>query len=203
MNRIAILALLAVVSGKKLASKNMIKFDPSQDQKMFEEVDNELAQAQRNVAQGEIGRELGLTKMVSLKMHYKDLGDNIKKEIQAIPNTKGVEDAKNSKKFDKEFEDIRAEIKTLTQVIPKIEKLENELELLDAASNGKDVELNDIPSQVEAEIAKSKEAIKKKQQAEKKKTDDESQKLRDEEYAYTPKQGFDWDNVEGAVGDVL
>ena len=141
--------------------------------------------------------------MVSLKMHYKDLGENIKKEIQQVPNVKGVEDAKNNKKFDKEFDDIKGEITKLSEVIPKIEKLEGELELLDAASNGKDVELDDLPKSIESEIEKSREVIKKKQEAEKKKTDEQSQKLRDEEYAYTPKQGFDWDNVEGAVGDVL
>ena len=136
-------------------------------------------------------------------MHFKDLGENIKKEIQAVPNAKGVEDIKNNKQFDKEFEDIKSEIKTYAQVIPKIEKLEQELELLDTSSNGKDVELDDMPKSVEAEISKSKEAIKKKQEAEKKKTDEESQKLRDAEYAYTPKQGFDWDNVEGAISDVI
>ena len=80
MKNSALIALLVVASqGKKLNTN--IKFDPAQDNKLFEEVNNELAQAERNVAQGEIGRELGLTKMVSLKMLYKDLGDNIKKEI--------------------------------------------------------------------------------------------------------------------------
>ena len=51
---------------------------------MFAEIDEELDQAARNVDQGEIGRQLGLTKMVALKMHYKDLGDNINKEIMGI-----------------------------------------------------------------------------------------------------------------------
>ena len=64
---------------------------------MFDEVESELAQAQRNVDQGELGRELGLTKMVSLKMHYKDLGENIKKEILKVPSQKGTEDSKNNK----------------------------------------------------------------------------------------------------------
>ena len=136
-------------------------------------------------------------------MHYKDLGENIKKEIQQVPNVKGVEDAKNNKKFDKEFDEIKGEITKLSEVIPKIEKLEGDLELLDAASNGKDVELDDLPKSIESEIEKSRKVIKKKQDAEKKKTDEQSQKLRDEEYAYTPKEGFNWDNVEGAVGDVL
>ena len=161
MNKFALsLLLICAANGKKLS--NVIKFDPSKDEKMFEEVDNELAQAERNVAQGEIGRELGLTKMVSLKMHYKDLGENLKKEIQNVPNVKGVEDTKNNKLFDKEFEDIKGEINKLSQVIPKIEKLEGELELLDAASNGKDVELDDLPKSIEAEIEKSREVIKKK-----------------------------------------
>ena len=79
-------------------------------------------------------------------MHFKDLGENIQKEIDQIPQTKGVSDEKNQKLFDAEFKDIKGEIKQFSEVIPKIEQLEKELELLDQASNGKDVELDDIPA---------------------------------------------------------
>ena len=49
MNKFAYLALfLAAAQGKKLSTS--IKFDPSKDEKMFEEVESELAQAERNVA---------------------------------------------------------------------------------------------------------------------------------------------------------
>ena len=48
-----------------------------------------------------------------------------------MPSQKGTEDSKNNKQLDKEFDDIKGEISKLSEVIPKIEKLEGELELLD------------------------------------------------------------------------
>ena len=75
----------------------------SKDEKAFAEIDNELEQAKRNVDQGEIGRQLGLTKMVGLKMNFKNLGDNIKKEIMGISNLPGANDEANKKKFDEEY----------------------------------------------------------------------------------------------------
>ena len=33
--------------------------------------------------------------MVGLKMHFKDLGENIKKEINGIPNLPGAKEAEN------------------------------------------------------------------------------------------------------------
>jgi len=40
---------------------------------MFKTIDSEMQQAERNIAQGTIGHQLGLTKMVSLKMHLNQL----------------------------------------------------------------------------------------------------------------------------------
>ena len=40
MNKLTLLLLVSAISGHKL-----IKFDPTQDKKLFAEVDNELAQA--------------------------------------------------------------------------------------------------------------------------------------------------------------
>ena len=52
-------------------------------------------------------------------------------------------------------------------------------------------------------IKKNQELIKK-SVVEKKKDDESKAKMEEEaEYAYTPKQGFDWDNASGAVTDVI
>mgnify|MGYP001425602822 CR=1 FL=1 len=83
--------------------------------------------------------------MVGLKMHYSDLGDNIKKEIMGIPNLPGASDTSNDKKFDEEYKFLAGEGKKLKTYVPKIEKLEKELELLDQASNGEDAELRSLP----------------------------------------------------------
>ena len=91
----------------------------SKDKKMFSQIDTELDQAARNVAQGEIGRQLGLTKMVGLKMHYKDLGDNINKEIMGIAKLPGADDAANDKKFDEEYKFLKEEGETALWILPR------------------------------------------------------------------------------------
>ena len=52
-------------------------------------------------------------------------------------------------------------------------------------------------------IEKSRKEMKQKRELQKKKDDEEKQKEEDSQYAYTPKQGFDWDNVSMAVNDVI
>tara|TARA_B110001450_G_C17492400_1_gene428890 strand:+ start:75 stop:608 length:534 start_codon:yes stop_codon:yes gene_type:complete len=131
----------------------------SKDDKAFAEIDTELDQAKRNVDQGEIGRQLGLTKMVGLKMNFKNLGENIKKEIMGISNLPGSNDDANKKKFDEEYKFLASEGEKLKTYIPKIEKLEKELELLDIEANGKDDELRAIPLEFVKEIEESKKAM--------------------------------------------
>ena len=52
-------------------------------------------------------------------------------------------------------------------------------------------------------MKKSKEEIKKKRSENEKKRVEKEKKAQDEEYAFVPKQGFDWDNVSGAITDVI
>jgi len=49
------------------------QFDPKKDDESFGKVQTEMDQALRNIDQGILGQQLGLTKIVSLKMHFKDL----------------------------------------------------------------------------------------------------------------------------------
>ena len=49
----------------------------------------------------------------------------------------------------------------------------------------------------------TKEAIKKKQEDKKTADDDEKKKEYEAEYAYTPTEGFNWDNVSGGITDVI
>ena len=75
--------------------------------------------------------------------------------------------------------------------------------LLEANGNGKDEELEAMPTQLN-KVMKSNQAIIQKAM-EKKKSDDKKMAKEEEEaeYAYTPKQGFDWDNVSGAIGEII
>ena len=61
-------------------------FDPSTDKEMFKEIDNMIEQGQRNAAQGVLGRQLGLTKVVNMKLKLTELKKNIEKEIGAVKN---------------------------------------------------------------------------------------------------------------------
>ena len=88
-------------------------------------------------------------------------------------------------------------------MIPKIEKLEVDLELLDSNGDGKDPEFAGITESMEKVIKKNKEQIKKKNAENQKKQVEKEKKAQDEEYAFVPKQGFDWDNVSGAITDVI
>jgi len=51
---------------------------------MFAQIDTEIEQVQRNKDQGVIGRQLGLTKVVSMKMHVKDLYKDILSKIKLV-----------------------------------------------------------------------------------------------------------------------
>jgi len=51
---------------------------------MFSQIDTEIEQVQRNKDQGVIGRQLGLTKVVSMKMHVKDLYKDILGKIKLV-----------------------------------------------------------------------------------------------------------------------
>ena len=92
-------------------------------------------------------------------MNFKNLGDNIKKEIKGISNLPGANDESNKKKFDEEYKFLAQEGEKLKGYIPKIEKLEKELELLDIEANGKDEELRALPLSFESAIEDSKKAI--------------------------------------------
>ena len=79
--------------------------------------------------------------MVSLKMHFKDMQNNLEKEINDISKEDGIVDDKNQKHFEQEFTQIKGEITKLHNYTPRIEQLEKDLELLDVKGNGKDDEL--------------------------------------------------------------
>ena len=128
--KLAVLALVSAVSAHRM-HLHTFKYDPSLDNDKFVRIDSELLQAERNIEQGVLGRQLGLTKMVGLKMHFKELEKNLKQEIVQINNQDGSSELKNKPKFDKDYSMLEANVNKLESYVPKIEKLEKELELLD------------------------------------------------------------------------
>ena len=65
-------------------SHNTKVYDPAPFKQMFSQIDTEIEQVQRNKDQGVIGRQLGLTKVVSMKMHVKDLYKDIMGKIKLV-----------------------------------------------------------------------------------------------------------------------
>lgn len=79
--------------------------------------------------------------------------------------------------------------------------LERELELLDVGNH--DEELTGLQGNIQKLVETSKKEILEKKSTQKKKEVESKQKEEDAEYAYTPKEGFNWDNVSGAINDVI
>ena len=173
-----------------LAATEAVHISTHGDQ--FASVKTEIEQGQRNAAQGVLGRQLGLTKVVNIKMHLHDLKKKITSDINQVPKLK-------DRKFDQSFSQISTEIKTFDSLIPKVEALEYDLELMDKSKGEKDQELKDDVLAMNKEMDKQKGVVQSLLQKEAKQKEDEEQKKLDAEYAYTPKQGFDWDSVSNGI----
>ena len=81
-----------------------------------------------------------------------------------------------------------------------MKKLEKDLELIDGKD---DAEIDGLTDNMNKVMKKTKEEIKKKQEEKKIAEDEEKKKEYEAEYAYTPQEGFNWDNVSGAITDVI
>ena len=177
-------------------------YDPEPFKKMFAQIDTEIEQVERNKNQGVLGRQLGLTKVVNMKMHVKDLYKDIMNKVALVQEeVKDGDFDKAAQVQNQEFDKLKSEGKKITNYIPKVESLEVELELLDKGNH--DEELNGLVSNIESLVQKSKKELLKQQKAQKKQEAETKQKEEAAEYVYVPKEGFNWDNVSGAISDVI
>ena len=83
------------------------KYDSKKDEASLAEISEKMDQAQRNLEQGSMGQQLGLTKMVSVKMNFKEMQKQLENEINNIPKEDGVADEKNQKNVEQEFTQIK------------------------------------------------------------------------------------------------
>lgn len=135
-------------------------------------------------------------------MHVKDLYKDIMNKVKLVQEeVKDGDYQKMATKQTEELDHLQKEGQKITAYIPKMEFLEKDLELLDA--NGHDEELGGLVSSINSLVQKSKTELKEKQKQQTKKEVENKQKEEDAEYAYTPKEGFNWDNVSGAINDVI
>ena len=89
----ALFASLSNVEGHKLHKGKTSTLNLSKDTNLFAQIDEELLQGQKNIDQGVMGRQLGVTKAVSMKLHLNEVEKNIKSEIGQVE--KLTDDPKN------------------------------------------------------------------------------------------------------------
>ena len=78
--------------------------------------------------------------------------------------------------------------------------MEKDLEL---SEENKDEELGQIVPHIKSLVKKSKTMLKKKREDQKKNEVLEKKQAEEAKYAYTPREGFNWDNVAVAFDEVL
>ena len=135
-------------------------------------------------------------------MNFKDMQKNLETEINNISKEDGVAEEKNQKNIEQEFTQVKQEIKKLHMTTARIVKLEKDFELLDSVDgNGKDEELEQMPTSLMKAITKNQEDIKKK--VVQKKKDDEikakaaaelEEKAETIQSTFTPDLGFNWED---------
>ena len=135
-------------------------------------------------------------------MNFKDMQKNLETEINNISKEDGVAEEKNQKNIEQEFTQVKQEIKKLHMTTARIVKLEKDFELLDSVDgNGKDEELEQMPTSLMKAITKNQEDIKK--MVVQKKKDDEikakaaaelEEKAETIQSTFTPDLGFNWED---------
>ena len=139
-----------------------------------------------------------------------ELEKNLQTEISNVQTeVKDGDYAKLAQTQEKELTALQNEARNIQRYIPKIEHLEQDLELLEKTETDedgkptkpapKDEELMAIVPEINKLVQTAKKELKKKQEEQKVKEADEKKKVEDAEYAYTPKQGFNWDDVSAAI----
>ena len=139
-------------------------------------------------------------------MNFKDMQKNLETEINNISKEDGVAEEKNQKNIEQEFTQVKQEIKKLHMTTARIVKLEKDFELLDSVDgNGRDEELEQMPTSLMKAITKNQEDIKKK--VVQKKKDDEikakaaaelEEKAETIQSTFTPDLGFNWED-QGSI----
>lgn len=158
----------AVVLESAHKTHNTKVYDPAPFKQMFAQIDTEIEQVQRNKDQGVIGRQLGLTKVVSMKMHVKDLYKDILNKIKLVQEE--VQDgdyAKATAQLNVQLDNFNTEGKKIASYVPKIEVLERDLELLDTSSH--DEELAGLSANIDKLVQSGKHDLNNKKQAQQKK----------------------------------
>ena len=145
------------------------------NKKMFAQLETEIEQTEKNTGQGVLGRQLGLTKVVSMKLHMHELEKNLKSQINSVATeVKDGDYIKMAQVQEKELTALQNEARNIQRYIPKIEKLEQDLELLEKTETDeegkptkpapKDEELMAIVPEINKLVQTTRKSLKTKQE---------------------------------------
>ena len=103
--------------------------------------------------------------------------------------------------------ELGQEARYLGKYIPKIEKMEVDLDLLEDLGAGKgipkDEDLVNVVSGINELVVKTKIDLKHKREKQKKDAKDAEKNAEDAQYTFVPKNAFDWDSLETEVNDII
>ena len=103
--------------------------------------------------------------------------------------------------------ELGQEARYLGKYIPKIEKMEVDLDLLEDLGAGKgipkDEDLVNVVSGINELVVKTKIDLKHKREKQKKDKIDAEKNAEDAQYTFVPKNAFDWDSLNDEVNDVI
>ena len=159
---------------------------------MIDEINTEIEQGMRNAKQGNIGRQLGVTKVFDIKNRMNAVKKNMIHSMYSMTQIgQGAE--------------YKEEISEYKKAVSNVENLEKELELLeeDKKDNNQDVEMRENQKLLDVTIVKAekqleqnlkKKADQAKALAQKKQIAATKQESQQEEAPLQP-PGFDWEQI--------
>ena len=129
------------------------------DSEIISSIDHTLEQANRNVAQGEIGRTLAMNKINEIKVSLMQFKTNFKKEAASAVTNGLSEDGEAMQTLAKKktnVKNLESKQREIEKRLPQVQQLEIDLGL---PSNVKDQDLVDVTKIMTAELDKDKAAL--------------------------------------------
>ena len=141
-----------------------------------------------------------------MKLHVHDLEKHLHDEISAVEKmAKDGDFIGSQKEQETRLAELGQELRNLGRFIPKIEKMEVDLDLLEKEGKGipKDEDLVNVVSGITQAVQKEKVSLADMRKKQKEDAKDAEKQAEDAQYAFVPKQAFDWDSLSTEVNEIM
>ena len=141
-----------------------------------------------------------------MKLHVHDLEKHLHDEISAVEKmAKDGDFIGSQKEQETRLAELGQESRNLGRFIPKIEKMEVDLDLLEKEGKGipKDEDLVNVVSGITQAVQKEKVSLADMRKKQKEDAKDAEKQAEDAQYAFVPKQAFDWDSLSTEVNEIM